>query len=48
MERERMSLGNCIFSGFLVLLALALLIQLVFYGLAKVELREVQAETLKS
>ena len=44
MERERMGLGSCIFSSFLVLLALALLIQLVFYGLAKVELREVQAK----
>ena len=44
MERERMGLGSCIFSGFLVLIALALLIQLVFYGLAKVELREVQAK----
>lgn len=44
MERERMGLGSCIFSGFLVLLALALLIQLVFYGLAKVELRELKTK----
>jgi len=44
MERERMGLGSCIISGFLVLLALALLIQLVFYGLAKVESRKLQAK----
>ena len=50
METEKRSFGSCVLSGLLVILALALLLQLVFYLLERSEYSKLQArlEALKA